>query len=149
VQLSSIKGVSISKKSLNIHPAGMEHSRACPILLHFACKCIPGWLMKRGAHTIFNTVLQLQRFPRLITHRKRDIFQLILLVRDMFACITICLALASFPHSFIVFSPQSPCASCTHSSSPFPLLSFPLRTENKRTKTHMLLFKQLTGILAP
>lgn len=43
----------------------------------------------RGKSTIFNTILQLQRLPRLITYWERNILQLVLLVRYMFARITI------------------------------------------------------------
>jgi hypothetical protein len=36
--------------------------------------------------TLFDTIRQLQWLPRLLADRKRDILQLVLLIRDMFSC---------------------------------------------------------------
>ena len=46
-------------------------------------------LGRGGRHTIFDSILQLQRLPRLITYREGNILKLILLIRDVFARITV------------------------------------------------------------
>ena len=54
-----------------------------------------GWELREirvevgGKHTIFDSILQLQRLPRLITYREGYLLKLILLIRDMFARITV------------------------------------------------------------
>ena len=45
---------------------------------------------KKDRHTIFNTIRQLQRLPRLLTDRERNILQLIPVIRDMFSCFSVC-----------------------------------------------------------
>lgn len=72
-------------------------------------------------YTFFHAILQLQRFPRFVADWKGYVFELVLLIRDMLARISI--------HSFISQSFLSPMTA--------------------GRGTHMLLFKQLTGILAP
>jgi hypothetical protein len=61
---------------------------------------------KGGEQTIFNTILQFQRLPRLITHRKRYILQLILLILYMLPRITIASTFISISFILCVSSPN-------------------------------------------